>query len=713
MRPGGGKPNVKDVTDIFQRMMRPKSVAIIGMSAKPNTASHAVLRNLQVNEFAGDIHLIGRSDAVIEGLPIRTDLSALPDNVDVAVLTVPAAGVEEALSVCVERKVGTAVVFASGFAEVGDEERSRQEKIGKMARDGGVSVIGPNCLGYTNFVDGFVIAFASVNKAPHVASGTRDAVAIVAQSGGLGNHLRLGLDARGVPVSYTVSTGNEMGLGLGDFVRMLLADETTRVILIYAEHIRQPRAFLDAAAQARAAGKAIVMLHPGRSARAKEAAKSHTGALAGDYAVMRAQVERAGVLMVDTLDELMDATEILARYPRPSGGGLGVLTFSGAFCGIALDFCEAIGVPVPVLSPLIEAQLKPQMPAFIAPRNPLDLGTQPLWQPEIVRIGLDALLKDPNIGGVVVSIPVGAPKYANAYLANIIAARRDSEKPMVVAMLGDSSPLPPEFVQTARDNKILLSRSSDRCLRAMGAVLKWGNRPLAAPSKDTPSFGAMPHLPHGTAPEWLGKKVLAAAGISAPRGGLAKTADEAASIAAGIGFPVAMKAQANALAHKTEAGGVILNLANVDAVRAAWPTLVANVERAQPGLKLDGVLIEAMAAPGLELVIGARRDPQWGPIVLIGLGGILVEALQDVRIVAADATKQEFLDEFEKLKTAKLLHGFRNLPPVDVETAAEVAQRLGRLMLARPDISEIEINPLMVHARGQGATALDALIVVD
>ena len=204
------------------------------------------------------------------------------------------------------------------------------------------------------------------------------------------------------------------------------------------------------------------MLHPGRSARAKEAAKSHTGRLAGDYAVMRAQVERAGVLMVDTLDELMDATEILARYPRPSGGGLGVLTFSGAFCGIALDFCEDIGVPVPVLSPSIEAQLKPQMPAFIAPRNPLDLGTQPLWQPEIVQIGLDALLKDPNIGGVVVSIPVGAPKYANAYLENIIAARRDSQKPMVVAMLGDSSPLPPEFVQTARDNKILLSRSSDR-----------------------------------------------------------------------------------------------------------------------------------------------------------------------------------------------------------------------------------------------------------
>ena len=713
MRPGDGKPNIKDDADIFHRMMRPKSVAIIGMSAKPNTASHAVLCNLQVNEFAGDIHLIGRSDAVVEGLPIRTDMATLPDNVDVAVLTVPAAGVEEALGACVERKVGTAVVFASGFAEVGDEERSRQEKIGKMARDGGVSVIGPNCIGYTNFVDGFVVAFASVNKAPRVVPGTRDAVAIVAQSGGLGNHLRLGLDARGIPVSYTVSTGNEMGLGLGDFVRLLLADDATRVILVYAEHIRQPRAFLEAAAQARAAGKAIVMLHPGRSARAKEAAKSHTGALAGDYAVMRAQVERAGVLMVDTLDELMDATEISGTLSPSLPGRPWRPDLLGRLLRHRTRLLRGHRHPSSGLSPSIEAQLKPQMPAYIAPRNPLDLGTQPLWQPEIVQIGLDALLKDPKIGGVAISIPAGAPKYANAYLKNIVAALRDSDKPMALAILGDSSPLPPEFVQTARDNKIVLSRSSDRSLRAMGAVLKWGNRPLAAPSRGTTSFDGMPHLPDGTAPEWLGKKVLAAAGIPTPRGGLAKTADEAASIATDIGFPVAMKAQANALAHKTEAGGVVLNLANADAVRAAWPTLVANIERAQPGLKLDGMLVEAMAAAGLELVVGSRRDPQWGPIVLIGLGGILVEALQDVRIVAADATKEEFLAEFGKLKTAKLLHGFRNLPPVDVESAAEVAQRLGRLMMERSDITEIEINPLMVHARGQGATALDALVVVD
>jgi acyl-CoA synthetase (NDP forming) len=603
------------------------------------------------------------------------------------------------------------VVFASGFAEVGEEERGEQERIGRLVRESGLAVVGPNCIGYTNFIEGFTVAFASVNKMSRVAPGTADGVAIVAQSGGLGNHLRLGLDSRGVAVTYTISTGNEMDLGLGHFVEYLLADNATRVITIYAEHIRQPAAFLSAAQQAGVVGKPIVLMHPGRSARAKEAAKSHTGALAGDYAVMRAKLERAGIVIVDTLDEMLDVSELLARYPRPKPGGLGVVTFSGAFCGIAHDFCEDLGVPVPPLSPDIEAQLKPQVPSFIPPKNPLDLGTQPLWQPELVNIGVAALLKDPAIGGVAISIPGGAPANANGYLKHIIAAKQMSEKPLALAMLGDASPLPPDFVQTARDSKIVLSRSSDRTLRAMAHVIARGNLKQVTEETVPPSFASMPEMPPGVQPEWRGKQVLAAAGIAIPPGGLAQTVDQAIEIAERIGFPVVMKAQAAALAHKTEAGGVLLNIADADGVRNAWQTLTDNVERAQPGLRLDGILVESMAPRGLELVIGARRDPHWGPIVLIGLGGILVEALQDVRLIAPDASEDEILAELDKLKTAKLLHGFRNMPPADVRATAQAARAIGRLMLTQPEIDEIDINPLMVHPRGQGATALDALIV--
>jgi acetate---CoA ligase (ADP-forming) len=698
---------------VLKRMMQPKSVAIIGMSTKPNTVGHLVLQNIRANGFTGDIHLVGRSAGEIDGLAIHADIADLPENLDVAVLSVAAAGVSEALQACISRKVGSAVVFAGGFAELGDKERGEQEKIGQLARDSGIGVIGPNCLGYNNYVNGFLVSFTGVTKLPRVAPGTNDGVALVAQSGGLVGHLRLALLSRSVPVTYSIATGNEADLGLGDFVRYLIHDEATRVITIYAESVRHAGSFLQAAREARAHGKPIVMLHTGRGVRAQEAAKSHTGALAGNYAVMRSKVERAGVILVETMDELLDVSEVLSRYPKPQKGGLGIVSFSGAFCSIAHDICEDLGVEVPSLSPEIEAALKPQVPAFIPPKNPLDLGTQPLWQPELVQIGVEALLSDPAIGGVAISIPPAAPANAIAFIQKIIAAKSKSDKPVMLAMLGDSSTLPQEFMDAARESKVVLSRSSDRTLRAMAKVVAYGNHPDLAPTAQAIPFDELPRMTSGTQPEWLGKKVLSAAGISVPQGDLAKTVEQALEIASRIGFPVVLKAQAGALAHKTEAGGVILNIRDTDGVRVAWKDLHDNVQRAKPGLRLDGVLVETMSPRGLELVVGARRDPQWGTVVLVGLGGVLVEALQDVRLLAPDATESEILCELDKLKTAKLLHGFRNIPPVDREAVAKAAMAIGRLMLTHPEIVEIDVNPLMVYGKGQGAVALDALIVTN
>jgi acetate---CoA ligase (ADP-forming) len=698
---------------VLTRMMQPRSVAIIGMSTKPNTVGHLVLQNIRVNGFKGDIHLVGRSAGEIDGLPIRANIDDLPENVDVAVLSVPAAGVSEALQGCISRKVATAVVFASGFAELGDKERGEQEKIGQLARESGIGVIGPNCLGYNNYVNGFLVSFTGVTKLPRVAPGTSDGVALVAQSGGLVGHLRLALLSRSVPVTYSIATGNEADLGLGDFVRYLIDDEATRVITIYAEAVRDPAAFLLAAEEARAKGKPIVMLHTGRGVRAQEAAKSHTGALASNYAVMRSKVERAGVVLVETMDELSDVSEILSRYPKPKKGGLGIISFSGAFCSIAHDICEDLGIEVPSLSPETEAALRTQVPTFIPPKNPLDLGTQPLWQPELVQISVEALLGDPAIGGVAISIPPAAPANANAFIQKIIAAKSKSDKPVMLAMLGDSSTLPPEFMAAARESKVVLSRSSDRTLRAMAKVVTYGNHYDRIATSQAIPLAELPVMISGTQPEWLGKKVFSATGIPVPQGDLANSVDQAIEIATRIGFPVVLKAQAGALAHKTEAGGVILNIGNSDGVRTAWKDLHDNVQRAKPGLQLDGVLVETMSARGLELVVGARRDPQWGVVLLVGLGGVLVEALQDIRLLAPDAKESEILSELEKLKTARLLHGFRNIPPVDREAVAKVAMAIGRLMLTHLEIVEIDINPLMVYGEGQGAVALDALIVTS
>jgi acetate---CoA ligase (ADP-forming) len=353
------------------------------------------------------------------------------------------------------------------------------------------------------------------------------------------------------------------------------------------------------------------------------------------------------------------------------------------------------------------------LPEFLPPKNPLDLGTQTIWQPELLQICVEALLRDRAIGGLAISIPPTSPRHATLYIEGIVAASMASAKPLALAILGDGSPLSPEFTTIARNNSVVLSRSSDRTLRAMAKVIGYGNRNSALKGRKVAPVSAVsiPALGQGPQPEWLGKKVLAALGVRVPEGEIARSADAAVEIADRIGYPVAMKAQAAALAHKTEAGGVVLGVADAHAVRQTWVALHASVKRAQPGLELDGVLVEAMSPRGLELVVGARRDPRWGPVLMVGLGGVWVEALGDVRLMAPDLTEDEIVEEIGKLKTAKLMSGFRGSPPVDIKAIAAVVAALGPLMRTQPDIVEVDINPLMVHAAGHGATALDALIV--
>jgi acyl-CoA synthetase (NDP forming) len=694
-----------------ERILQPKSVAIIGISSKPGTAGHTVLGNLTVNDFKGDIHLVGRSGGEIEGRKVLPDISALPEGVDLAIFTLPAGGVKEAIEGCIKRKVGAAVIFASGFSETGND--AAQEELAKIARAGGLALIGPNCLGFSNLVTGFACGFASSSKTGLMTPGKDPAVAIISQSGGLMAHVKMGLDARQIQSSYTISTGNEADLGVSDFIDYLVQDKNTNGIVIYAEDVRNTQAFLASAKRAREAGKPIVLYHSGRGAKAKEATKSHTGALTGDYATMAVMVRRAGIALVDTLEEVIDVTEILLRFPGAAPTkGAGILTFSGAFCAIAYDYCEMVNLEVPPLSKEIEAELAPQLPAYLPPHNPLDLGTQAIWQPELVEVGAKALLKDPAMGSVTVSITAGGPNHAVKYLKGIIEAQKVAgKKPITLSILGDGSPLLPEFMALAKEHRVILSRSSERALRAIAQVHRYGES-LAQPKGVAPkAISGLPKLGSGTQPEYVGKQLLAAAGIKIPAGGLAKSADEAVEIAKKVGYPVAMKAQAAALAHKTEAGGVALNLADDAAVRATWKSMSEGVARVQPGLKLDGMLVEKMSGKGVELMIGARRDKQWGPVLLVGLGGIWVEAIGDVRLLPPDLPVDEIAKEIRLLKSAKILGKFRGAPERDVEAVAKVVATIGQLMLTVPEIVEVDINPLVVHAKGEGVTALDALFV--
>jgi acyl-CoA synthetase (NDP forming) len=508
-------------------------------------------------------------------------------------------------------------------------------------------------------------------------------------------------------VSYVISTGNECGLESTDFIEFLVDDAATRVVIAYCEEIRRPQAFLAALRRARAAGKPVVLMLAGRSAKARKAAQSHTGALVGDYATVRTLAEDSGAVVVGTMDEAMDLVAILQRFPVPPTKGVGVLTASGAYVGLTNDFAEDIALDLPELDPATLKTIGETLPAYGNYGNPLDTtaGFTPAMLPAVTK----ALIDDPNVGTLFISFPINTPLPIRAFNQGMA----HSPKPKVMVALGDTWALGDDVMAAVNESPAVFSRSSDRMLRAIALYTRYG-RLLARNHDAAPAapIVGLPKLGKGAQPEWLGKKVLAAAGIRIPDGGLARTMDEAAALVKKIGYPVVLKAQAAALSHKTEAGAVALNLADETALRAAWETTMRNVARAAPDVKLDGALVEKMSPRGIELMVGAKRDPGWDTVLLLGLGGIWVEALGDVQVLPARADAAEIVAALGRLRAAKLLAGVRGAPPADVDAVAQVVLAIGRLMQAVPEIAEIDVNPLMVHAKGCGATALDGLIVV-
>jgi acetate---CoA ligase (ADP-forming) len=683
------------------RFLRPRSVAIVGASARPGSAGKVILESLKLNKFAGAIHLVGRSDEPIDGLPVLKSADQLPEGVDLAVFTLPAAGVRDAVAACARRKVGSAMIFAAGFAEVG--ERKMQDDIARTAREAGLAIVGPNCLGVTNNVDGMMLHMLFARQARRDVTG---GVAVVGQSGGLLGHFQRAADGRDTPLSYVISTGNEIGLESTDFIEYLADDAATSVLVVYTEEVQRPRQFLAAIRRCRDAGKPVILMIPGRSAKSRAAALSHTGALVGDYATIQTQAEDAGAILVGTMDEMMDLAELLVRYPKPPVKGPGVLTASGAFVGLANDMAEELGLDFPQVEPATLQIFKDTLPAYGNYGNPLDVTAG--FTPALLAPAVKALIDDPNIGMLFISFPINT----GVVVENFTKGMAGSDKPKVLVALGDTWPLAPDVLEAVKRCPAVFSRSTDRMMRVIALYTRYGrllarrrDDAVPAPIKDAPALGT------GTQPEWLGKKLLAAAGIAVPGGALARTADEAVAVAQRIGYPVALKAQAAALSHKTEAGGVMLNLADATALRAAWQTMMASVARAAPGVTLDGALVEKMSPKGIELMVGAKRDPGWGTVLLVGLGGIWVEALGDVQLLPSGASAELVREALGKLRSAKLLAGVRGAAPADVDAVVRAIQAIDRIMRTMPQVMEIDVNPLMVHADGQGATALDALVV--
>ncbi|MFT3907703.1 MAG: acetate--CoA ligase family protein [Steroidobacteraceae bacterium] len=681
---------------------------MIGASPTPGSLGASVIANLERMGFAGDLHLVNPKRSEIHGRPCLSAVAALPEGVDAAVLAIPRAGVLETLRALVERKVGAAVIFSSGFAEGGAQGLAEQQEIARLAADSGMAVEGPNCLGLVNYVDGIALTFV---ETPAVALGDRPGIAIVSQSGAMAAVLGVMLNSRGLGLSYSVSTGNEAASGVEDYIEFLLDDPHTRTIGMIVEHFRQPQRFLAAARRARERGKRIVILHPGRSAAARESAATHTGALAGDYDTMKVKVEQQGVLLAGSLEELGDLLELIHRCPVLPQQGAVVMTESGAFKALTLDLCEQIGLSLPALNDARAPALRAAMPEFVPVSNPLDLTAQALVDPDLYRRTLAALLQDERFGTVVFGIIQTDPVTCDLKFPPILQALRElrPDKAVIFAGLDEGAQVPAAYVQSLRELGVPYFPSAERALRAVARLVAAPEPQPAAAAKPGVRLDGV--LPAGVMmAEYQAKQLLAPLGVPFPVGRLVRTLDAAHAAAAELGFPVVLKAQSVDLPHKSDAGGVIVGLHDETELAAGWAQLQANLARNRPGLVLEGVLVECMGPRGVELIVGGRNDPEWGAVVLVGFGGVQAELLKDVRLLPPDLGAEAIIRELQQLRCAALLGGFRGAPPLDVEAVAGIMASLGALLQAEPRIAEIDLNPVVVYPRGSGALALDALI---
>ncbi|HET6565086.1 MAG TPA: acetate--CoA ligase family protein [Xanthomonadales bacterium] len=688
--------------------MKPRSVAVVGASDTPGALGASTISNLDRMGFSGDVYLVNpRRDSI--GLrPCLKSVDDLPTGTDVAVLAIPKAAVLDTVRALATREVGGVIIFSAGFAEGGEQGLGEQQEIATLARDNQMAVLGPNCLGLVNYVDGIALTFV---ETPSIPLDGRQGIGIVSQSGAMAAVLSVMLTSRDLAVSWSVSTGNEAASGVEDYIEYLIDDPNTRTIGMIVEQFRQPRRFLQLARKAHSKGKQIVLLHPGRSSAARESAATHTGAMAGDYAVMRTLVERQGVLVADNLEELGDLLEIALRCRNMPTRGAAVLTESGAFKALTLDLCDQIGLALPTLDDENAPLLREAMPSFVPVSNPVDLTAQALVDPGLYQRSLSALLQDERFGSIVLGIIQTDATTSNLKFPPIIAAiqQLDPVKPVIFAGLDEGAEVPRDYIRQLRDLAVPYFPSPDRALRAVARFSALAERNFDT-SQEPPTV--LPEsLPSGVIAEFRAKQLLAPLGIPFPAGRFVDSEEAAIAAALELGFPVVLKAQSAALSHKSDAGGVILNVADEKQLRQAWERLHANLEKHAPGLRLDGVLIEKMGRSGLEMIVGARNDPDWGPVVLVGFGGVQAEVLKDVRLIPADLTTEAIMGEIYQLKSAALLRAFRGQPARDVNALAGLILQLGGLLLAQPSIREIDLNPVIVYPVGEGVIALDALML--
>lgn len=679
----------------------PGSVAVIGASRDPFKVGGAVVANLRAAGFHGRIVPVNSRASTVQGLAAVPRVQDFEGRIDLAVIAVPAVDVLPVLVQCVAKGVGGAVVISAGFREVGGEGAQREAHLREWLRGQPIRVIGPNCLGWIRPAKRLNVTFAPGMPEP-------GGIAFVSHSGALAVAILDWARDRRVGFSLFASLGNQADVNESDLLDAVATDPETRVVAGYIEGVADGRRFLDALRRT-AAVKPVVLLKAGRSAEGARAVSSHTGALAGSDRAFDAAVRQAGALRVDTVAELFDVARGLASQPLPRGRRLVVVTNGGGLGIVATDAARAAGFTMEPTSEPVRRRLAEGLPATAGLGNPVDL----VGDADARRYGhaLHTLGAD-GADAMLVLLTPQASTDAASVARTIAAATQGWSVPVVAAFVGGARVAP--GVRTLEEAGIPCYAFPEPAVKTLAGMARLGERRLAPPSPFVPSVdpaGARAWLAEqGAGPaRQLGMPelapLLAAYGIRCVDGRLAKSADDAAAVADRLGYPVAMKIVSPDISHKTEVGGVALDLRDARAVRVAAATMLARVAAERPQAAIRGLLVEAMAPAGKELLLGGVRDSQWGPVLMVGLGGIYVEVIGDTTVRLAPVSPGEASSLLDELRIAPLLRGARGERPVDRLVLASIISRFSQLLVDLPELEEIEINPLM--ASPDGAVAVD------
>lgn len=708
-RERGAQPEAGSAIDLgrLKAFFEPRSFALIGASDS-STFSRLVYGNLAAAGHAERTYPVNRRSATVHGRPAHPSCLAIGEPVDLAFVMVPAAAAADAVADAAAAGAQGAVVLSSGFAEMGQEGSKRQQELVDAAEALGIVLLGPNVLGFVN-VAGGVPAIALADPPARLGK-----VALISQSGASCGAMKDFAALAGVGLSYVITVGNEAMLTVGHLIDHLVDDPHTEAIAVFMEGIRQPEVFKAAASRAAAAGKAVVILKAGRSELAARAAASHTGALVGDDQVVNAVFERLGIIRVDTIEDMLVTAGVAAHTGPLERPGIGVVSISGGACDIIADLAQDARAVLPELSAATAEQLAAVLPEYGHVRNPLDITGAAIREPTIWRESVSAVGNDPEVGVVVAinSLPWradGQPFYGQPYADAIGSGMRECKVPALY-LTQVTQPIGPQARAVLDDAGIPQVVPGLRLgIDAIARVARWSTlRELAAHD----IAGTLPsrRIKASVCSEVDARALLESAGVPVVPAWHVHSAAAAQRVAAAYDGPVAMKIVSPDIVHKSELGGVRLGVRAEDAAAVYQEIIEAGQRPAANGARLDGVLVSPMREQALELLVGVTRDPDWGLMLAMALGGVFVEVLEDAALTPLPVSPARARMMLEGLRGAAALHGARGRPAADMARLAEVVSAVGALAEEiEPDLDSLEINPLRVC--GSEIEALDALLV--